>query len=338
MQTGKSTGSLWRPSNAPWFAATAIVLVTIAALVLVENALVSAYLPRLSRLDADFSPALLQRRLEALAAQPQVVFMGDSGLWGYALTPDRNAVSILAKEGCRCVNLSFEAGGPPNYYALAALLVRYRVRPALVVLQINQAAFSPADQSYKSIQPSVASLAAELLTNRDRAALDVPALDNGMLARAARRLSSWWLVYGARADLRAQIVGDTDVLPKKAPSADDFLGTYDLSPLDESNVGVRYLEKAVDLLRAQGIPIVAFLTPTNHALLHEYIDVPAYAANAAYLEKVLERRGVRVIDLDRAVPAGEFFDNVHLTARGQRRLAAVLARSVPELGVKRPGE
>ncbi|MBV8489897.1 MAG: hypothetical protein JO199_05140, partial [Candidatus Eremiobacteraeota bacterium] len=274
--------------------------------------------------------------LEALAkAPPQIVFLGDSTVWGYGLPPGANVVSILDRGGCPCVNLAFEAGSSPNDYALARLFERYGVRPKLVVLQISQPSFNPEDQSYRTLPPGLAALAEPLLTPQDRNALDVPPPNQSLASRAERRLSAAWLVYGARADLRAQLSGDVDPLPAKSPVADDFLGTYNLAPLDETNVGVQYLKKTVDLFHARGIPIVAFLTPTNHVLLHEFIDVPAYAANARYLAGILEKRGVRVIDLDRAIPAGEFFDNTHLTAQGQRRLAALLARNIPELGLDR---
>jgi hypothetical protein len=149
-------------------------------------------------------------------------------------------------------------------------------------------------------------------------------------------MASVWLVYGARADLRDALSGDADAVAKERPVAEDFLGTYDLAPLDERNVGVRYLEAVADALREQRIPAIAFLTPTNHALVHEFIDVPAYARNADYLVKILESRGIRVVDLDRAFPQADFIDNTHLTQRGQQLLAATLANDIPALRIPSP--
>ena len=315
--------------------AIALSIVTILALILIENALVLAYVPGVPRFATDFSPAFLQRKLQSIAGKSkEIVFMGDSALWGYALPSDTSAIAILIKEGCPCVNLSFKAGSPANDYALARLFDRYGVRPKLAVLEINQRAFNRADQSYKNLHPSVASLAAPILTPEDRATLGQTQAPGGLSEPVDRLLSKVSAAYAMRADLRALIFGDTDVLPKEPPKADDFLGTYDLAPLDANNVGVRYLTKAVKVLRNLGIPTIAFLTPTNHTLLHEYIDVPAYQANLNYLKNLLEREGVRVIDLDSAFPAGLFIDNAHLTPEGQRRLAAVLAREIPELDVK----
>ncbi|MBV8284015.1 MAG: hypothetical protein JO175_05145 [Candidatus Eremiobacteraeota bacterium] len=314
--------------------ALAVVAATVLALIVTENVLAAAYLNRIERFSTDFSSTFLLRRIQALKASgPEVVFMGDSSLWGYGLPPGSNAVAILAAEGCPCANLAFKAGSPPNYYALALLLQAAGYRPKLVVLEINQPAFNPADQGYATLHPGLATVARPLLDRPDWVALGLSTAPSSLPAEADRWLSSLWLVYGARADLRASILGDTDVVPKEPPPADAFLGTYDLAPLDERNTGVHYLEKTADLLRRQGIPAVAFFTPTNHALLHEYIDVPEYASNGRYIAHLLERRGVAVIDLDRAFPAADFIDNTHFTKQGQRRLAAVLARRIPALGV-----
>jgi hypothetical protein len=87
---------------------------------------------------------------------------------------------------------------------------------------------------------------------------------------------------------------------------------------------VTFLAKTADLLRTAHIPAMAFLTPTNHALLHDYIDNRQYRANETYLTRLLRNRGVQVVDLDRAVPTADFLDNAHLTLAGQRLLAALL--------------
>jgi hypothetical protein len=309
-----------------------VITVVVAAVVivaLVQNVLLSVFLPRLTRMTTDFSPSYLQHKLEAMAAAPpQIVFLGDSAIWGYGLPANETAVALLTQRGCSCVNLSFKAGSPANDYALARLFALYGVHPKLVVIEINQRALNPADPSYKSLHPAIASLAGPLFTPEDRAALGQPAPATGLVAQLDRALSATWLIYAMRADLRALLLGDVDALSKKKPTADQFLGTYDLTPLDEKNIGVGYLEKTVDLLKAQGIPVVAFMTPTNHELLHDYIDDPAYGANDRYLKRLLEKRGARVIDLDRAFPTVDFLDNAHLTPPGQERLAAIFTREI----------
>ena len=69
------------------------------------------------------------------------------------------------------------------------------------------------------------------------------------LAHAVSNLVQHLTGASARADLAHR------------PTADRFEGTYDLGPLDESNVSVHFLERAADLLRAERIPAIAILTP-----------------------------------------------------------------------------
>lgn len=304
-----------------------VVLITIVLLAVAQNVAASRYLERSTRLSSDFSAAALELRIRALSKDaPETVLLGDSALWGYGLRADATAAAILRRDGCRCVNFSFKGSSPPNYYALAKLLTAAGVPVKMAVLEVNQATLSPGDAAYKTLSPGVAELAGPLLSSADRGAIVLPA--TGERNVFDRLLASSWLVYGARADLRLAIAGDEDVVPSRTLTADDFLGTYDLEPLREDNVGVHYLEQTIDVLRSAGIPVAAFLTPTNHALLHEYIDVPAYRANESFLTNLLARRGVEVVDLDRAFPSRVFIDNAHLTAAGQTLLAQTLAKDI----------
>ncbi|HWT05272.1 MAG TPA: hypothetical protein VN224_05905 [Xanthomonadales bacterium] len=307
-------------------AATAIVVAVALAIVAAQNVAVATYVPHLGRLATDFSPAFLRREVDALAVRPHdAVFFGDSVLWGYRLPADRTAVAILAARGCACTNLAFKSGNPPNDYALARVFHASGVRPRVVVVEVNQKVFNEADPEYRTLHPGVAALADAYLTSADRALLDVPRASDGIRGRLDGALARVWLLYAMRADIREMLYHDGDP-PAPRVTAAMYEGTYDLSPLTASNTGVRYLERTVESLRADGIPVVAFLTPTNHALLHDYVDSPQYAANGAFLRRLLQRDGARVADLDRVFPAREFIDNDHLTAAGQRRLAAFLER------------
>ena len=249
------------------------------------------------------------------------MFLGDSVLWGYRLAPEQTAVSILAAHGCACTNLAFKSGNPPNDYALARVLRARGVRPRAVVVEVNQKVLNAADPEYRTLHPAVAALANAYLTNADRAALDIPPAAGG-LRGGARRCAGAGVVA-----VRDALGRSRDAVPRGPRPAGAratpalYEGSYDLSPLTGRNAGVHYLEQTVASLRADGIPVLAFLTPTNHALLHDYIDSPPYAANGDYLRRLLQRRGARVVDLDRAFPTREFIDNDHLTAAGQRRLA-----------------
>lgn len=301
----------------------------LAALVVaaVESAIVATYFSHVTRMTADFSATLLRRQLLALAASPgRTVFLGDSVLWGYRLPADENAVSILDERGIATRNLAFKAGSPANYYALTRLMLAAGIRPRAVVIEINQKTFNEADAAYQTLHPSVASLAYPLLNGADRALLRLSAPPSGLAVRLDRTLSSLWLAYALRSDIRDVLYGDGDApLPDRLSPA-LFEGTYDLAPLEAGNVAVHFLAETAATLRRARIPALAFMTPTNHALLKEYIDNRQYRSNGVYLETLLRRYGVRVVDLDARFASADFLDNDHLTAKGQLRLAAELER------------
>jgi hypothetical protein len=307
----------------------AFVIAVAILVVFVENLAISAYFPHLSRVNTDFSPAYLQRELETISsAPPQVVFIGDSVLWGFALKPQQTAIGILASRHCDCLNLSFKASSPPNYYALVRLLQQYHVRPKLVVLEANQSVLTKANKAYATLHPALAALAGPLLSADDRKTLGLQTSGSDFTRGLDKLLSSLWEPYAFRADLRETLDPTPDALPAQPPTADTFYAEYDLTPLDDTNVGVHYLEETVDALHAARIPVLAIMTPTNHELLHEYIDGPEYRANVTYLTRLFEARGARVLNLDRAFPASSFYDSAHLKPAAQVRLAQILQREI----------
>lgn len=311
-------------------AGIAVVIAAVAVLVVaLENVAIAAFFGPLERLTTDFSPVYLSRRLDTLAARRDAtVFLGDSVLWGFRLRPDETAISRLSAAGCFCVNFAFKGGNAPNDFALVRLLQTRHAHPKRVIIEVNQRVFNPADGEYKSLHPAIAALAADLFSPADRVKLGLAgaeAAPGGRLDHLAAHVS---LLYAMRSDIRETMFDDVDTAPTQRPTPDLFEGTYDLTPLDPANVAVHFLEETVEVLRSDGIEVIAFLTPTNHALLHSYIDTPEYRANGAYLRTLLERRGARVLDLDATFPSSEFFDNDHLTPAGQQRLAARLGAAL----------
>jgi HAMP domain-containing protein len=309
-----------------------IVVVTSAAILWVENRLLVERVAHLSRFTTDFSSTYLQHEVTSLNTQPvRAIFFGDSVLWGFGVPANQTAVSLLKACGESCRNLSFKAGNPANYYAIARIMQANHVRPTVAVIEVNQKVLSSADDFYKTLHPAVAALASQLLDPTDRALLTLPNSQSTVATRADAVLSNALPFYAMRADIRATIFGSSDP-PVHRPAPDELVGSYDLTPLDGRNVGVHFLDKTVDLLHAQGFRIVAFLTPTNHELLHDYIDNDAYRENTHFLITDLERRGAHVTDLDDTLPASQFFDFDHLTPEGQRSLA----RDLTEMLAQKP--
>ena len=322
-------------------ACTALVL--IAALV-ATDACVRAAFPSALRLSDNFSSAYLHMIVDRLRGEPPTtVFLGDSVLWGYRLPARDAAPAILASEGVRDVNLSYEGGSPANTYAMLRLLLAHGVRPARVVFNVNQKTFNPADSAYAKLHPSVSALALPLLAPADAALLEAQPEKETLDARLDRDVAAVWRLYAIRTDLRELIFGDIDaahalhdVLERAsgaaaridaahAPTPDKFEGTYDLSPIDDANTSMHFLDLTIATLRAARVPALAILTPTNHTLLHDYIDNREYARNLALVRRRLERGDVRVVDLDHAFSAGDFIDNDHLTAAANVRFAHAIA-------------
>ena len=316
----------------------------IATLALVDVGVRAAF-PVLPRLEANFSAAYLARTIDRGDLAKRVVFLGDSVLWGYRLHASETATERLARRGVRVANVAFEGGSIANTYAMLRLMAHRGVMPRAVVFNVNVKEFNAADSAYRTLYPAVEALAWEYLTPDERTLLKRTHRDT-MDAAIDRVLSRWWGLYGMRSDIRELLFGQADATTAvqtllgeasgrnarteaaHRPTAARFLGTYDLTPLSNDNVEVIFLRKTVVLLAAMKVPAIAILTPTNHALLHEYIDVPDYEDQLRYVRASLGPN-VRVLDYDRAFTSGEFIDNDHLTAEGNHRLAGMLFSVLP---------
>jgi hypothetical protein len=318
-----------------------------AAIVLAAADIATARLfPHLSRLGPDFSSAYLSRVAREDRSNSKILVLGDSVLWGYRLTPDQSAASILARAGWPIENLSYEGGSAPNTYALLRFLLSNGVRPRAVIFNVNLKEFNVNDSAYQKLHPAVEALAWPLLSDADRKSL-IATSPQTLDARIDRALAGVWFLYGARSDIRDYLFRDksdaatfvrdaVEAISGTAardavlhqPTADKFIGTYDLTELSSSNVGVHFLEELADLLHENSIPAFAILTPTNHTLLHDYIDGPEYAAQLTYVTRLLQSRGIGVLNYDRSFGTGSFIDNDHLTAPANRQLAAAIARDV----------
>jgi hypothetical protein len=309
------------------------------------NLAFSAFFPMFPRLEDNFSEAYLAREVRALAAIRPIVVLGDSVLWGYRLPVEQAAVTQLRRRDARWVNLAYEGGSAANTFAMLRVLQRAGVAPRALVFNVNLKEFNSADSAYDKLYPGVERLAWPALSADERAKLE-PVTAQTPDARLDRAVEALWPLYAMRADLREAIFSNSDAghalqgafeawngtAARKAaahrPTPDKFEGTYDLSPLDETNTGVFFLKRTAQAARAARVPAFAILTPANHRLLHDYIDVPEYRAQLRFVTRLLHAYGVRVLDYDRAFAPDEFLDNDHLTAAGNAHLARLLARDV----------
>ncbi len=340
----RSGSAVTMPIVTPAFGAT-VVLTAFAVLALLDIIFLATF-PQLPRLGDDFSATYLVRELRALRGTRPIVVLGDSALWGYGVPARESAIVRLAHTtGRPWINLSYEGGSPANTYAMLRLLQRYGVRPRALVFNVNLKEFNRDDSSYQRLHPAVEALVWNALTPRDRSRLKA-AVTNTIEARLGRALEQVWPLYGMREDLRqalfkapdaahavANIVARSSGAAAEAaaghrPTAERFEGTYDLSALDEHNVSLFFLQRIAQVVASERLPAYAILTPSNHRLLHDYIDVPEYRDQLGIVRRVLERRNIHVLDYDSVIAARDFIDNDHLTARGNIKLAQLLERDV----------
>jgi len=322
------------------------VLLSMALTLAFVDVAVRLALPREPRLEDNFSAAYLQRAICGDGLWRKTVFVGDSALWGYRVAAGDAALTRLNHDGVPVENLSFEGGSVVNSYALLRVMDMYGVRPNALVFNVNLKEFNRADNQYRTLYPALEQLVWSDLSPAQRALLQQtqkPTLD----ARIDHAVSGGWALYGMRADIREMLFGSADAASAVAevthrlsgesarsaashvPTPARFLGTYDLTALNDANVEVQFLRALAARLRREHIPAYAVLTPTNHGLLHDYIDVPAYAAQLSYVTRILHANGISVLNYDRTFAPDEFLDNDHLTVAGNVHLATLLRRDLP---------
>lgn len=321
------------------------VSVAMFATLLLADVFVRAAFPTLDRLPEDFSSAYLVRTIAQPQTRQSTVFLGDSGLWGYHVPARDAALSKLRAAGYKVTNLSFEGGSMANTYAMLRLMEVRGDLPRAVVFNVNLKEFNAADSAYQTLYPGLEAAVWPYLNGTDKHLLKKTQKDDAN-ARLDRGLGRYWMLYGLRSDIRDQLFGSRDAATalqnqifkisgeaarasaQHVPTPDRFLGTYDLEPISPTNVELVYLKKTVALLRRHRVPATAILTPTNHVLLHDYIDVPEYQAQLSTVSAVLAGSNVRILNFDHEFSGGEFIDNDHLTIVGNKKLAAKLRGSL----------
>jgi hypothetical protein len=317
--------------------------VTIAILIAVD-AIFYLTFPHFTRLRYSFSEAYLAREASAIRAERPIVVLGDSVLWGFGVSERESAVGILGSRDAAWRNLAYVGGSPVNTLAMLRFLLHSGVLPREVVFNVNQKQFNVEDSAYQKLYPAVEEAAWTYTPTRERATLE-SVLQQTPDARIDRALSNVWHLYGMRPDLRDAIFGTSDAAhaiqdvvehisgaeqeanASHRPTPDKFEGTYDLTPLAKGNVNFDALAEIGTILSKEHVPAVAILTPTNHRLLHDYIDVPDYARNLERTRSLLEHYGIRVLNLDARFPAGDFIDNDHLTVQGNAEFALILKQT-----------
>lgn len=276
--------------------------------------------------------------------------LGDSALWGYELPAQEAPVEALSalRPQRTMLNLSYEGGSIVNSLFALRLLLARGVHPSAVIVNLNSKEFNAADSAYKRLLPALERAVSPQIGARDRALLTTLAPPTPA-DRLDALVGSVWALYRQRVDVRVALFGQDDFAGlltsavryvtgeqgryerSHRPTPAAFLGTYDLDPIAAGNVEEIALRELRDELVRARIPTVAFLTPTNHALLAGTTSDPAYAANLAAIARTMRGPGIDVVNLDHLDVGPHFLDNDHLDATGAHVLAQHLARELDRI-------
>ncbi len=122
---------------------------------------------------------------------------------------------------------------------------------------------------------------------------------------------------------------------RRGLTADRFAASYDRLPFASPEaMNYRVSQRLAALLsaRQREWPSFVFLTPQNHGLLGSLVDNPGYHKDTTAIGAIFSGAGVHFRSYDGQVDPGLFTDLDHLSADGNRRLAALLSEDlVPRL-------
>jgi len=167
-----------------------LTIATAVAALATADVCVDAFFPHLPRLADNFSAAYLRRDIASLDRRA-TVYLGDSALWGYGISADEAATTLLKMRGINCENLSYEGGSPANSDAMLRILLAAGVKPHALVFNVNQKEFNVADSAYQKLYPEVERLSWNELPPPQRAMLS-PTLKHDVESSLDGTVASAW--------------------------------------------------------------------------------------------------------------------------------------------------
>jgi len=200
-----------------------------------------------------------------------IVFLGDSVLWGYRLPADQNAVSLLAGARLR-LSQSFIQERQPSQCVCARAADARRRRSASCGRHRGQPIrIQPSRHGVRNASSAIAALAATSPAPSDLGLLTLPPAPAPFVQRTNHALSSVSELYAMRADIRETLYGDVQPAPLPHLTVTCSKGRTILRRSGgRMSAFTSWRKRRSDAGRR--IELVAFMTPTNHALMHEYID------------------------------------------------------------------
>jgi hypothetical protein len=269
-------------------------------------------------------PAEIMERIERLNESDgfNIVFLGDSIVYGDGTLDERRTIPALLKKKLSMVktdqainvfNFTLPSAGPADVYLIARELANSKIDLCIYDLNVGW------------LDREVTLEHAILLKLGDNVALDP----------AEYHVYDLEWVEPARYNIYVMDYNLEDLsTPWTKKNWDGVFYTEGGSQFGrmrpEWSEQWIYTQKIVALLREKNIKALFFTIPRNFKLLEEYnfIDYPAYSSVQKDIFSYLENEGVKVINLDYAVPYDYFADVVHLLPEGEEIVANKLLNYV----------
>lgn len=258
-------------------------------------------------------PAEIMERIERLNESDgfNIVFLGDSIVYGDGTLDGRRTIPALLKKKLSMVktdhvinvfNFTLPSAGPADMYLIARELAKSKIDLCIYDLNLGWL-----DREETLEHPVLLNLGAN--EELDRVAYHVYNMD----LVEANAYNIYELDYNLK-DLAT---------PWYEKNWDGVFYTEEGSQFGrmrpEWSEQWIYTQKIVALLSEKNIKALFFTIPRNFKLLEDYnfIDYLAYSSVQKDIFSYLESEGVKVINLDYAVPYDYFADVVHLLPEGE---------------------
>jgi hypothetical protein len=269
-------------------------------------------------------PAEIMERIDLLNKSDgyNIVFLGDSVIYGDGTLDERRTIPALLKKKLSIVktgqvinvfNFTLPSAGPADVYLIARALAEAKID--LCIYDLNMGWL---DRSQTLEHPVLLNLG------------ENKKLDTGVyhVFDMDQVEANTYNIYELDDNLEYLAT------PWTEKNWDGVLYTEEGSQFGrmrpEWSEQWAYTQKIVSLLRENSIKSLFFTNPRNFKLLEEYnfIDYASYFSVQRDMIGYLEDEGVKVMDLDFAVPYDYFADTIHLLPQGEEIIADKLLNFV----------
>ncbi len=260
----------------------------------------------------------------------EVVLLGDSAfLSAYVNSPADSLSNVLHRmTGRRVFNGALNGADAADFLNAAGLLARNSTRNAVVVLDIVPTRFLPRkhpELKAGNYPGQFTRLMGDDALARTAAWVRRPLiiLDPDIMLNCLFRQTAW---YGIEPRRDRVWFRDGDLAQKR-------FRTFEKEQLDSDNLGsLDWIQQLDTRLKISGNRLIIFITPINETLIQTYAsraEAHKYGSRIARSRQTLlaylDLHGIAYIDATGQFDSESFVDLIHPNARGDRRIAGLIA-------------